>query len=115
MWILYLTSEEDSFFYHVLNSMGNGGLSGYSRRGVRRGSGAAFAGGETGLGASMGGGISGANGFSAPVRNNGYSMGGGYAPTATETTPQKVSAIREGYGHRSPVQTEEQQYKHRAR
>jgi len=108
VWILYLTSEEDSLFYHLLNSAGNGGLSGYSRRGARRDSTPAFAGGETG----MIGGISG-NGFSATPRNNGYSVGG-YAPTATETTPQKATAIRDGYGNHLPAESEEQ-YKHRAR
>lgn len=32
LWVLYFTSEEDSLAYHILNSMGNGGLSPPSRR-----------------------------------------------------------------------------------
>ncbi len=61
----------------------------------------------------MAGGIS-SNGFSAPARNNGYTMGG-YAPAGLDTTPQKAPAAREAYGNHSPVESEEPQYKHRAR
>ncbi|CAD6581905.1 MAG: Transmembrane osmosensor [Tremellales sp. Tagirdzhanova-0007] len=109
VWILYLTSEEDSIFYQILNARGNGGLSSYSRSGARRESTAAFANGEGGQG---GGGISGPA-FAATPRNNGYSMDG-YAPAGTETTPQKLNVARDGYGQHSPAESEEQ-YKHRAR
>lgn len=32
LWVLYFTSEEDSLAFHILNSMGNGGLTPPSRR-----------------------------------------------------------------------------------
>lgn len=32
LWVLYFTSEEDSLTFHILNSMGNGGLTPPSRR-----------------------------------------------------------------------------------
>ncbi|ORY27677.1 hypothetical protein BCR39DRAFT_224863 [Naematelia encephala] len=102
VWILYLTSEEDTLFYNVLNAGGNGGLSSHSRRQARRDSAAAFAGGETGIGN--------VSGYQSTPRINGsYSMG--YAPAATDTTPQKNVT---SYDHATPPVSDEQ-YKHRAK
>lgn len=99
VWIVYLTSEEDTFFYNMLNSGGNGGLSNHSRRiGTavqRRDSTPGYGGGEMGLGNSIGGmprGIS-----SNTMNSGGY--GGGYSPAAMEGTPQKLTSAREEYNH----------------
>lgn len=100
VWIVYLTSEEDTFLYNVLNSGGNGGLSSHNRRiGTsvqRRDETPGYGGGEMGLGNSIGGmprGIS-----SNTINSGGY--GGGYAPASMEGTPQKVTSVtRNEYGH----------------
>jgi hypothetical protein len=85
----------------------------YSRRNPRRDSGAAFANhGETGIG----GGNNGVESYAATPRSNaGYAMGGnsGYAPAATETTPQK-HVVRDSYGNNSPPPSDNL-YKHRAK
>ncbi|OCF58360.1 SHO1 osmosensor [Kwoniella mangroviensis CBS 10435] len=125
VWIIYLTSEEESFFYNLLNSGGTAGLSGPDRR-MRSApiphrdsvSGFGNGGGEMGIGGmnnmsrgisshSIGGGGGGIGG--------GYPVGGGsggYAPAATEGTPQKASSARHDYA--SPG-GEEPEYKHRAK
>lgn len=99
VWIVYLTSEEDTFLYNILNSGGNGGLSNHNRRiGTtvqRRDSTPGYGGGEMGLGNSIGAmprGIS-----SNTVNSGGY--GGGYAPAAMDGTPQKMTSVREEYNH----------------
>ncbi|WVO18058.1 hypothetical protein L204_105756 [Cryptococcus depauperatus] len=92
IWLLYLTSEQDTFIYSLLNSGGNGGLSGNRRIGgpVRRDSTAGYGGGEMGMGGSIGG-------MGRGISSNNMN-GGGYAPAATEGTPQKASAvIRDNY------------------
>lgn len=119
VWIIYLTSEEESFLHHLLNSAGNGGLSGFSRA-PRRESAAAFVGGENGIsnygGGGIGGGIGG--GYSStptrPINGSGYS-GGGYAPAATDSaTPQKAAGA--GFNNSPPASEENQAiYKYRAR
>ncbi|WWC87567.1 uncharacterized protein L201_002457 [Kwoniella dendrophila CBS 6074] len=133
IWIVYLTSEEDSFFYNLLNSGGNGGLSATSRRMhsapvAHRDSVSGFgnSGGEMGIG-GIGGGIHNNNNMARGISSHsidaggiggGYSTGGiggggGYVPTATEGTPQKAKSIsRNNY---SPGGGEEPEYKHRAK
>lgn len=78
VWILYLTSEEDSLFYRLLTSGGNGGLSGYSRR--RADSSAGFAGEPV-----------------MPRQNGTYNYNMGYAPAATDNTPVKQPSLRGNY------------------
>ncbi|KGB78535.1 high osmolarity signaling protein SHO1 [Cryptococcus deuterogattii 99/473] len=100
VWIVYLTSEEDTFLYNVLNSGGNGGLSGHNRRiGTsvqRRDETPGYGGGEMGLGNSIGGMSRGIT--SNTINSGGY--GGGYAPASMEGTPQKVTSVaRNEYGH----------------
>nr|XP_019012367.1 SHO1 osmosensor [Kwoniella pini CBS 10737]OCF51148.1 SHO1 osmosensor [Kwoniella pini CBS 10737] len=129
IWIIYLTSEEESFFYNLLNSGGNGGLSGNNRR-MRSApvphrdstSGFGNSGGEMGTGGGLGGGA-GMNNMSRGISSHsinagGYSgggiTGGGYAPAATEGTPQKVTSARNDYPAHSPG-GEEPEYKHRAK
>jgi SHO1 osmosensor len=120
VWILYLTSEEGTPFHRLLNAGGNGGMSNLTRRGPRRESTAAFAThSETGLGGGVP--VGSGTGYSAPPRSNGgYPMGGtmggtgmGYAPAATDTTPQK-SVARDSYRNQSPPLTDNH-YKHRAK
>ncbi|WVQ83498.1 hypothetical protein IAT38_005639 [Cryptococcus sp. DSM 104549] len=106
VWILYLTSEEDTYLYNLFNAGGNGGLSSNNRRvhsagaGMhRRDSGAGGYGGEmgSGLGGGMGGGTLGGmgggggmtRGISSNTMNGGGYASGGYAPAATDGTPQK--------------------------
>lgn len=93
VWLLYLTSEEDSTFYRLLNAGGNGGLAGNSHRSQKRQSAAAFSGNENGI--SSGGfgntpraasGMHGSTG--TPVGGGGYPMGG-YANAGVDTTPVK--------------------------
>ncbi|WVQ77788.1 hypothetical protein IAR50_007478 [Cryptococcus sp. DSM 104548] len=122
IWILYLTSEEDTLIYNLLNSRGNGGLSTHSNRriggGVARRDSDAYSGGmnngggrgELGLGGGIGGGSVGlGGGMSRGISSNNMNgtsagYGGGYAPAATDTTPQKqgpAGGARE-YGAASP-------------
>ncbi|KAK4690050.1 SHO1 osmosensor, partial [Tremellales sp. Uapishka_1] len=125
IWVLYLTSEEDSTIYHLLTAGGTGGLAGPSRRnrgsmhvGRRDSASAALAGGgENGIGG--GGGM----GMSRPSGNmnnggGGYPMGG-YSSAPIDTTPQKtqVTAVRGDYGtqNHSPMGSEDVTYKHQAR
>ncbi|WRT65399.1 uncharacterized protein IL334_002342 [Kwoniella shivajii] len=121
VWILYLTSEEDSFFYNILNSGGNGGLSGPSRRMgstpiAHRDSASGFGGGGGEMGLGGGGMHNMSRGISSHNINGGGGgggfSGGGYAPAATEGTPQKAPSARNDY--HSPG-GEEQEYKHRAK
>jgi SHO1 osmosensor len=103
VWLLYLTSEEDTFLYRLLTIGGTGGLSAHSRT-PRRTSGAAYSGGESGMGGGMQGGYA-----STPRLNGGtYGLGGGaggYAPA--ETTPQKMTGLRDDFSHPSPAQSED--------
>ncbi|WVQ63040.1 uncharacterized protein L199_001191 [Kwoniella botswanensis] len=126
VWIIYLTSEEESFFYNLLNSGGTGGLSGPDRRMrsapiARRDSVSGFGngGGEMGIGGGMNNMSRGISSHSIGGRGGGigggYPVGGGsggYAPAATEGTPQKASSARNDYA--SPG-GEEPEYKHRAK
>ncbi|EIW69197.1 hypothetical protein TREMEDRAFT_69025 [Tremella mesenterica DSM 1558] len=82
IWLLYLTSEEDSAFYRILNSAGNGGLSGPNRR-ARHESTFGHEAGVTPPG----------NGFS---NGGGYPMGG-YANAASMDTPQKAAPLAREY------------------
>jgi len=123
VWLLYLTSEEDSTFYRILTSGGTGGLSSPGRRsrtssrGARRDSATAgLAGGENGLG----GGISNM-GMSRGISSNnmngggGYPMGG-YASAPVDTTPQKQHIqARDDYGNASPGGSDEMAYRHKAK
>nr|XP_031859083.1 high osmolarity signaling protein SHO1 [Kwoniella shandongensis]KAA5526155.1 high osmolarity signaling protein SHO1 [Kwoniella shandongensis] len=116
VWVLYLTSEEDTFFYNLLNSGGNGGLSSNNRRiggsmGRRDSATTGFAGGEMGISGHSGG-IS--RGISSNHINGGGYPVGGYAPAATEGTPQKAPSVRDNYNQQSPG-SEDGTYKHRAR
>ncbi|WVW79691.1 hypothetical protein I302_101661 [Kwoniella bestiolae CBS 10118] len=124
VWIIYLTSEEESFFYNLLNSGGTGGLSGPDRR-MRSApiahrdsvSGFGNGGGEMGIGGGMGVNNNMSRGISSHSIGGGYPVGGvggtgGYAPAATEGTPQKASSARHDYA--SPG-NEEPEYKHRAK
>lgn len=79
IWLLYLTSEEESPFYRIFTMGGNGGLSGYNRR-------ARVESAATGFGESV------------MPRQNGGGYGYGYQPTGVDSTPQK--AQREPQGHR---------------
>jgi SHO1 osmosensor len=73
IWILYLTSEEDSPFYRMFTAAGNGGLSGYNRRARVEST-------ATGFGESP-----------MPRQNgSGYGGGYGYTPAGVDTTPQKA-------------------------
>ena len=95
VWLLYLTSEEDSTFYRLLNAGGNGGLAGNARRNRKRESAAAFSGNENGLASAGYGnttprGMSGMNGGGS----GGYPMGG-YANAGVDTTPVKNTGMPE--------------------
>ena len=117
LWILFLTSEEGTPFHTLLNIGGNGGLSSSNRRAIRRDSTAGFANhGDAGVfggnmnGASYaeGGGINAGTGYVPSARSGGHSMGGnngitGYAPAATETTPQRAVIREEPNNFNSPV------------
>lgn len=103
VWLLYLTSEEDSTFYRLLNAGGNGGLSSNTRRSRKRESAAAFSSGnahENGIGGGVGSGYGGASGTPRTATglngNGGYPMGG-YANAGVDTTPVKASAATGDY------------------
>ncbi|OCF34531.1 SHO1 osmosensor [Kwoniella heveanensis CBS 569] len=133
VWIIYLTSEEDSFFYNLLNSGGTGGLSGPSNRrmGSTRISHRDSTGGYGGGGAGEMG--LGSGGMSRGISSNNMNMGiggggglggsgypsGGYAPAATEGTPQKATSVRNDYDQQSPGGGvgggDEAMYKHKAK
>ncbi|TYJ52388.1 hypothetical protein B9479_007006 [Cryptococcus floricola] len=131
IWILYLTSEEDTLIYNLLNSRGNGGLSTHGNRRIgggiaRRDSDAYSAGmgngggrGELGMGGGMGGGTVGmGTGMSRGISSNNVNgasagYGGGYAPAATDTTPQKQGPAAREYGAASPAMDDP--YKSRAK
>lgn len=107
VWILYLTSEEDTFFYHLLNPTGLAGLTPYSahRYGPTGGVSNTYHGAETGgdypssrmmNGTGTGGGILSSNG-----NGNGYASGG-YAPAAT-TVKVTSTGMGGGNGGGAPV------------
>lgn len=96
VWLLYLTSEEDSTFYRLLNAGGNGGLAGNSHRSQKRQSAAAFTGNETGISSAGFGntpratsGINGSGIGGGPAGGGGGYPMGGYANAGVDTTPVK--------------------------
>ena len=90
VWLLYLTSEEDSLFYRLLNSGSSAGLSGPSRR-TRHES---TFGHEAVLRPTS-------NGFS---NGGGYPMGGYATAPAAHDSPQKVNPLAREF---SPPASEE--------
>ena len=110
VWVLFLTSEENSGLHAFFNSGGSGGMSGNARRNRRMDSGFA---GESGYGAATGG-ISnrGISNLNSPINGGGYS---GYAPAATDHTPQKIVPPARDDFHQSPPPSDEQAVKSRAK